>query len=291
VERRVGRFAGAGGADVLGLYMSRARRHGLLSREEEAALSTRVLEGDGEAWEELVRHNLRLVVSVARPYAGRGLEMSDLIQEGNLGLMRAARTFDASFGTKFSTYATWWIKQSISRAIGNKASAIRLPAHAADEERAINRAQSALTAALGREPSLEELADALGKEREEVLVALSLRKTVVSYDTPVGEGDDGFLSDLIPDEAEPPTEATALADAMGECVQDLLGALPERERRVVERRYGFDGEGGTTLDQIGRELGVTRERTRQILNLALRRLRARATEAELDGFLRAPQAS
>jgi len=291
VEQKAGRARRDGGADVLGLYMSRARRHGILSRKEEATLSRRVLAGDEAAWEELVRHNLRLVVSVARGYTGRGMEMADLVQEGNLGLMRAARSFDASFGTKFSTYATWWIKQSISRAIGNKAQAIRLPAHAADEERAVNRARSELRAETGREPTIEELSDALGKGQEEVVHALGLRKTVVSYDVPVGEGEDGVLADLLPDEAEPPTEAEALSDALGECVKELLAALPERERYVVGRRFGFDGGGGTTLDEIGRELGVTRERVRQILGLALRRLRARATEAELEGFLAAPRAS
>src|SRR3712207_2099980 len=145
--------------DVVDLYLSRARRHRLLSCEEEAALSARIQEGDEAAWEEFVRHNLRLVVSIARSYVGRGLEFADLIQEGNLGLMRAARGFDAAFGTKFSTYATWWIRQSISRAISNKANLIRLPVHAADEERAVNGARNHLHSATGREPTVEELAD------------------------------------------------------------------------------------------------------------------------------------
>src|SRR5215208_2020720 len=150
-------------SDVIRPYLSRAWRHRILSREEEAELSARIREGDQAAWEELVRCNLRLVVSIARRYVGRGLDFADLIQEGNLGLMRAARGFDAAFGTKFSTYATWWIKQAIGRAISNKASLIRLPVHAADEERVLNGARDRLQAAIGREPSMEELSGFVGK--------------------------------------------------------------------------------------------------------------------------------
>src|ERR687885_784137 len=185
-------------ADILGLYLSRARRHRILSREEEVALSTRIREGDETAWEELVECNLKLVISIARNYVGQGLEFADLIQEGNLGLMRAARSFDAAFGTKFSTYATWWIKQSIGRAISNKASLIRVPIHAVDKERTINGARNRIHATTGREPS------------------------------------------------------------------------------VIERRYGLDGGRCATLAEIGEELGVTRERARQIQNLALRKLRSHA---------------
>src|ERR671933_2057023 len=158
-----------GKTDILGLYLSRARRHRILSREEEAALSARIREGDETAWEELVSCNLRLVVSIARRYVGQGLEFADLIQEGNLGLMRAAWGFDAAFGTKFSTYATWWIKQSIGRAISNKASFVRLPVHAADEERVVNGARNHLQAATGREPSIEELSEFVGKSTREVM--------------------------------------------------------------------------------------------------------------------------
>src|SRR5215212_3067377 len=179
-----------GKSDVLRPYLSRAGRHRILSREEEAALSARIQEGDQTAWEELVRCNLRLVVSIARRYVGRGLDFADLIQEGNLGLMRAARGFDATFGTKFSTYATWWIKQAIARAISNKASLIRIPVHAADEERLVNGARDRLRAVIGREPSIEEPSGFVGKSAREVTDALAARKAVVSYDTPVGLEED-----------------------------------------------------------------------------------------------------
>jgi RNA polymerase primary sigma factor len=275
----------SGKSDVLGPYLSRARQHRILSREEEAALAARIQEGDEAAWEELVRCNLRLVVSIARRYVGRGLEFADLIQEGNLGLMRAARSFDATFGTKFSTYATWWIRRSIGRAIADKSSAIRLPVHAADEERIVNGARSHLRAETGREPSIEELSEFVDKSPEEVTDALTLRKVVVSYEAPVGSEKDDSLSDLLADEAEGGTEELFMEDALKRNVHDLLEELPERERYVVERRYGLDGGRCATLAEIGEEVGVTRERARQIQAHALRRLRTLALEAELESFL------
>lgn len=274
-----------GGGDLLSLYMTRARRHELLSRAEEAELAEKIREGDEEAWAELVRCNLRLVISMARGYVGRGLEFSDLIQEGNLGLMRAARSFDSEFGTKFSTYATWWIKQSIIRGISNKASLIRLPVHAADAERAVYGARNHLHTTTGHEPTVEELAEYVGKSTREVGSALTARKTVVSYDTPVGTDEDGSLSDLLADDAEAGTEANFIVDALKDSVQDLVGSLPERERYVVERRYGLDGGKGATLAEIGCELGITRERTRQLQAAALRKLRSRARESKLESFL------
>ena len=284
VERAVG-GRGEVGPEVLGLYLSRARRHRILSRREEAALSARISQGDETAWEELVRCNLRLVVSVARGYVGRGLEFADLIQEGNLGLMRAARGFDSDFGTKFSTYATWWIKQSISRAISNKAATIRVPIHAAEGERLVNGARNQLQAATGREPSIEELSEYVGKSTEEVIGALTARKTVVSYDVPVGSDEDGSLSDLLADETEAGAEDLLMQDALKDSVRDLLAVLPERERYVVERRYGLDGEGCASLAEIGMSIGITRERVRQIQSSALRRLRSRALASELESFL------
>ena len=284
VERAVG-GRGEVGPEVLGLYLSRARRHRILSRREEAALSARISQGDETAWEELVRCNLRLVVSVARGYVGRGLEFADLIQEGNLGLMRAARGFDSDFGTKFSTYATWWIKQSISRAISNKVATIRVPIHAAEGERLVNGARNQLQAETGREPSIEELSEYVGKSTEEVIGALTARKTVVSYDVPVGSDEDGSLSDLLADETEAGAEDLLMQDALKDSVRDLLAALPERERYVVERRYGLDGEGCASLAEIGMSIGITRERVRQIQSSALRRLRSRALASELESFL------
>lgn len=285
IERETAFGENGGGADVLGLYLSRARRHKILSRREEAALSARISAGDERAWEELVQCNLRLVISIARGYVGRGLEFTDLIQEGNMGLMRAARSFDADFGTKFSTYATWWIKQFVSRAVANKASSIRVPVHAADEARAVSGARHHLWATNGREPSIEELSEFVGKTEQEVTAALTARKAVVSYDVPVGSEGDGSLSDLLVDEVEGDTEGLYMEDALKDSIHGLLAKLPDRERHVIERRYGLDGGRCATLGEIGDEIGVTRERARQIQNVALRRLRSQALESELDSFL------
>ena len=273
------------GPEAVNVYMLRARRHRILSRQDESALCMRIRQGDEEAWRELVRCNLRLVVSVARGYMGRGLELADLIQEGNLGLMRAARGFDADFGTKFSTYAMWWIKQSITRALGNKSSTIRVPIHAAERERAVHGARNHLQAMTGREPSIEELSRYIGKSPEEVTGTLNIHKTVVSYDTPVGSGDESSLSDLLAGETEEGTEETFMESALQEHVRDLLDALPERERYVVERRYGLDDNECATLEEIGAGISVTRERVRQIQASALRKLRAYARKADLDSFL------
>jgi RNA polymerase primary sigma factor len=285
IEQAVGSGRSEAGPEVLSLYLSRARQHRILSRREEGALSARISEGDEAAWEELVQCNLRLVVSVARGYLGRGLEFTDLIQEGNLGLMRAARSFDADFGTKFSTYATWWIKQSISRSISNKASAIRVPIHAAEGERIVNGARNHLQATSGREPSIEELSEYVGKSPEEVVGALTARKVVVSYDVSVGADEDGSLSDLLADEMEAGAEDLIMESALKDSIRGLLETLPERERYVIERRYGLDSESCASLAEIGAAIGITRERVRQIQSSALRKLRSRALEADLESFL------
>jgi RNA polymerase primary sigma factor len=289
MEQTIERISGSnktnGSSDILGLYLSRARRHKILSRREEAALAVRIQEGDETAWEELVQCNLRLVVSIARRYIGRGLDLADLIQEGNLGLMRAARGFDAAFGNKFSTYATWWIKQSIGRALSNKASLIRVPIHAANQERSLKAARSHLQTTTGREPSIEELSEFVGKSEQEVTSVLTARKAVVSYDIPVGSEEDGSLCELLADESETNTEELFMEDTLKDSVHDLLETLTERERRVLVRRYGLDGGRCATLEEISEEVGVTRERVRQIQSTALRKLRSRAIEAELESFL------
>jgi RNA polymerase primary sigma factor len=275
----------SGEREILSLYLARARQHRILSRREEAALSARIREGDEAAWEELVRCNLRLVISIARGYTGRGLEFTDLIQEGNLGLMRAARGFDAAFGTKFSTYATWWIKQSIGRAIANKASLIRIPAYAVDAERTVNSARNHLQTTTGREPSIEELSKFLDMSIQKVEGTLTARRALVPYDVPIGPGEDASLSDLLADGADSETEELFMEDALKRNVRNLLENLPERERYVVERRYGLDGGGCATLAEIGAGIGVTRERVRQIQRSALSKLRSRALDAELESFL------
>jgi RNA polymerase primary sigma factor len=288
-EQQIKQTAGSNKAgaepSILGLYLSQARRHRLLSREEEAELSARIHQGDEAAWRELVRCNLRLVVSIARRYAGQGLEVADLVQEGNLGLMRAAWGFDAGFGTKFSTYATWWIKQAMGRAVSNKASLVRVPVHAADQERLVNGARERLQAATGHEPSIEELSESVGKSPREVMDILTARKSVVSYDVPISSEEDGSLSELLADEAAANAEELFMEDALKGSVHDLLAKLSERERRVVELRYGLDGGRCATLGEVGEQIGVTRERVRQIQNSALRKLRALALGAELGSFL------
>jgi RNA polymerase primary sigma factor len=266
-------------------YLTSAGKHRILIREEEAALSVRIQEGDEAAWEELVQCNLRLVISIARRYLGQGIEFGDLIQEGNLGLMRAARSFDSAFGTKFSTYATWWIKQSISRTISNKASVIRIPAHAADRERIVNDARSQFQAKSGREPSIEELSEFTGKSAQEVASVLTMRKAVISYDMPVDADEKISLSDLLIDETEAYTEGIFMGHALKDSIQGLLEELPERQRYVVKRRYGLDGGECASLKDIGQELGVTRERVRQIQKAALHKLRLHALEVKLESFL------
>jgi RNA polymerase primary sigma factor len=272
-------------SDVLGMYLLRIRRHKILSREEEVALAKRIQEGEEAAWEKLVQCNLKLVISIARKYEGRGLDLVDLIQEGNLGLMRAARSFDITFGTKFSTYATWWIKQSISRAISNKAHAIRLPVHASDKERAVNYARSHLQTATGREPTTEELSEFFGKSAQEIHEALNARKAVISYDVPISPDEENSLSELLADKPEHETENLFMEGALKKSVWDLLETLPEREQYVIERRYGLGDGKCATLAEIGGEIGVTRERARQLQNAALRRLRSYALEVELESFL------
>lgn len=267
--------------DTLNAYLTRASRHKLLSRQQEAALAKRILHGDKAAWAELVQSNLRLVISIAKGYTGRGLELSDLIQEGNLGLMRAAQSFDAGFGTKFSTYATWWIRQSISRAISNKSSLIRIPIHVAEEERAVTNANNFLRSQSGHEPTLEELANFLGKPVQEVKDILTLRKLVISSDLTIGEGEENTLADLLADKQSLNTEERVLEDAMRKTVRELVMTLPKRERFVIQRRYGLDGKPPTTLEEIGNCIGVTRERTRQIQSEALKKLRSQAQLKDL----------
>jgi RNA polymerase sigma factor (sigma-70 family) len=265
--------------------VKKAGKHRILSREEEAALSVRIREGDEAAWEELVRCNLRLVISIARRYLGQGIEFGDLIQEGNLGLMRAARGFDSTFGTKFSTYATWWIKQAISRAISNKASLIRIPVHVADAERIVSSARSQFQTKTGREPSIEELSESTGKSTQELTGVLTRRKAIASYDMPVNPDEKTSLYDLLADEREAYTEGMFMELAFKDTIQGLLSELPERQRYVVIRRYGLDADRGATLEDIGQELGITRERVRQIHNAALHKLRSHALEAKLESFL------
>ena len=257
----------------LATYFSEIKRIPLLTREAEAALARRVQAGDEAAKTQLTEANLRLVVQVARRYLNRGLPLPDLIEEGNLGLIRAVEKFNPARGTRFSTYAVWWIRQAVTRALANHARTIRIPVHVGLLLARYRREQERLTQELGRAPTHEELAAALDTTVDEVHELDQIRQTPLSLDAPVG--DDGTpLSELVRDESEDPAAA---AGSLLRERDDLVGALDDlaaNERTVLRRRFGLDGEAGETLEAIGKTLGYTRERVRQIEKAGLRKLRA-----------------
>jgi RNA polymerase sigma factor (sigma-70 family) len=259
--------------EILSLYLQDIARVKLLAAEEEQALARRVQAGDPQAERELVEANLRLVVHIARRYLNRGLSLLDLIEEGNVGLLHAARKFQPDRGTRFSTYATWWIRQAVARALANQARMIRLPVHVELLLGQSMKKRDALTQQLGRAPTTEELAAALGWPASEVEHLESLRHPPISLDAPSGEGGTARLHDVVEDPSGVPGEGLgallrARADLAG-VIQDL----PDNERTVVTLRFGLGAEDPMTLESIGRRMGLTRERVRQIENAALRRLR------------------
>ncbi len=266
----------------LGLYLSEIARIPLLSREEEQALARRARAGDDEAKTRLIEANLRLVVQVARRYMNRGLPLPDLIEEGNLGLLRAVEKFEPERGTRFSTYATWWIRHAIVRALANQARVIRLPVHVEALLGRYVKEQQRLSHELGRPPTPEELARALGVSVEQVGELEEIRQHPVSLDAPLGE-DGGRVADLVADQsADPGAALTALFRERADLVS-VLDDLAANERTVLRRRFGLEGE-PQTLEAIGRQMGVTRERVRQIEAAGLRKLRAllRARGVEAD---------
>jgi len=252
----------------------------LLTREEERELARRKDAGDEAAKRRLIEANLRLVMSITRSYTRAGVPLLDLIQEGNLGLIRAVEKFDYRLGYKLSTYATWWIKQSVSRALADQGRTIRLPTHVAERVRRLLRVRRQLAQKLSREPTPAELAKETGETEEKVADLLGLVDDPVSLDSPVGDGE-SFFADLIEDESSAqPDERTAIEHRHGELARALAG-LPPRMQRVLVLRFGLDGEGPRTLEDIGTELGVTRERVRQLESRALRELRNTAPDLEL----------
>jgi RNA polymerase primary sigma factor len=269
----------SGSTDALTLFMNRAGRYRLLSAAEEVTLAKRVERGDAAAKERMINSNLRLVISIAKRYQGHELPLLDLIQEGVIGLNRAVEKFDWRRGYKFSTYATWWIRQACQRAISNQSTTIRVPTHVHERRIKISRAANQLQARLGREATREELAQAAGLSLRHVAEALDAADAPVSLNQSVGSGDDGELGDLFsdPTSADPAEEA---AEALRRrAVRRAVAKLPERERRILELRFGFDGD-PESLEKIGKELGLTRERVRQLEQEALARL-----AEELDGVV------
>jgi RNA polymerase primary sigma factor len=258
--------------DSLRLYLREIGKVPLLTADQEVYLAKRVERGDVAAKTQMIEANLRLVVSIAKLHVGRGLSFLDLIQEGSLGLIRAVEKFDYRRGFKFSTYATWWIRQAVSRALADKARTIRIPIHMVERLNNVVHIQRQLVQRLGREPRLDEIAEELELTAEQVREILRMARFPVSLEKPIGEEEDSRLGDFVEDElAESPLDVTAVS-LRREDIDYALAALPERQRRVIELRYGLHGGQPRTLGEVGRTLGVTRERIRQIENDTLKTL-------------------
>ena len=257
--------------DALQLFLREAGRHPLLTAAQEVELAKKIEKNDMAAKTRMIQSNLRLVVSIAKNYRNQGLPFLDLIQEGTLGLIRAVEKFDWRRGYKFSTYATWWIRQAVARALADKARTIRMPVHIVERMQKMNRAERSLWAVLGREPTLEEIAEEANLPLQQAKEVKAAARASTSLDAPVGETDDAVLGDFVPGDGPLPDEQ--VEDSLrSQTLADALRALPERHRAVVVLRYGLDDAEPKTLEEIGRRLGLTRERVRQIEVEALKRL-------------------
>ena len=271
--------------DPVRMYLKEIGRISLLSPEEELELSERVANGDEEAKSKLAESNLRLVVSIAKRYVGRGLLFLDLIQEGNIGLMKAVDKFDSDKGYKFSTYATWWIRQAITRALADQARTIRVPVHMVETINKMSRIQRQLTLELNREPSEDELAKKMGISVEKVREVIKISQEPVSLETPIGEEDDSHLGDFIKDESSMSPEEYATNEILKEEIKSVLMTLQVREQEVLELRFGLVDGTCHTLEEVGKKFNVTRERIRQIEAKALRKLRHPSRAKKLKDFL------
>lgn len=271
--------------DPVRMYLKEIGKISLLSLEEETALSARVAEGDEEAKNLLAESNLRLVVSIAKRYVGRGMLFLDLIQEGNIGLMKAVEKFDADKGYKFSTYATWWIRQAITRAIADQARTIRVPVHMVETINKLSRCQRQLTLELNREPTDEELAKKMGLSIDKIREVVKIAQEPVSLETPIGEEDDSHLGDFVKDERSMSPEEFTIHELLKDEISDVLLTLTEREEQVLRLRFGLDDGSCKTLEEVGQMFGVTRERIRQIEAKALRKLRHPSRSRKLKDFL------
>jgi RNA polymerase primary sigma factor len=265
--------------DCLRLYLRSIGSVELLTAPQEVDLAKRIERGDMGAKRHMVEANLRLVVSISKSYLGRGLSFLDLIQEGSLGLIRAVEKFDHRRGYKFSTYATWWIRQAVTRALADKARTIRIPVHMVEKLNRVVHVERQLVQRLGREPEVEEIAAELAWSTHDVRDILRISQVPVSLEKPIGDEDDSELGDFVPDDTVESPFETASETLQREDVQRMLGALPEREREVLELRYGLNGQRQLTLEEVGEAFGVTRERIRQIEHSTLKKLR-RLPEAQ-----------
>ena len=254
-------------------YLKEIGKIPLLTFEEERALANKIAAGDKEAVDTMVMHNLRLVVSIAKKYTGCGLSLLDLIQEGNTGLIEAAHKYDVNKGFRFSTYATWWVRQKIGRALSDQSRSVRIPAHIAELVSRIKKVTGTLIQKLGRTPTEEELAEVLGVEVDKIKVALDMSQAVSSLDVPVGDDDETTIGDLQADHSAQNPMASLITEANKQVIESVLATLNEREANVLRLRFGMESDHAHTLEEIGEKMGVTRERVRQIEVKALRKMR------------------
>ncbi len=271
--------------DPVKVYLKEIGRVPLLTQEEEVELAMKVSQGDEAAKKRLSEANLRLVVSIAKRYLGRGMQFLDLIQEGNLGLIKAVEKFDYTKGFKFSTYATWWIRQAITRAIADQARTIRIPVHMVETINKVKKAQSVLLHVNGREPTPNEIAEELDMPVEKVREIMRVAQEPVSMETPIGEEEDSHLGDFIEDQDAPAPADVASHTLLKETLDEVLGTLTPREEKVLRLRFGLDDGCSRTLEEVGKEFNVTRERIRQIEAKALRKLRHPSRSKKLKDFL------
>ena len=285
IESTLGAVEGVNIDDPVRMYLKEIGKVPLLSANEEVDIARRMAEGDPEAKQQLAEANLRLVVSIAKRYVGRGMLFLDLIQEGNLGLIKAVEKFDYRKGYKFSTYATWWIRQAITRAIADQARTIRIPVHMVETINKLIRVNRQLVQEYGRDPRPDEIAREMGVSEDKVREIIKIAQEPVSLETPIGEEDDSHLGDFIEDQDAPaPAEAVAVT-LLKEQLMDVLNSLTAREAKVLRLRYGLDDGKARTLEEVGKEFNVTRERIRQIEAKALRKLRHPSRSKRLKDFL------
>ena len=271
--------------DPVRMYLKEMGKISLLTADQEVEIASRIASGDESAREKLAEANLRLVVSIAKRYVGRGMLFLDLIQEGNLGLIKAVEKFDYTKGYKFSTYATWWIRQAITRAIADQARTIRSPVHMVAPSNKLSRVKRQLLQELGRDPQPDEIAAEMGVSPEKVREIMKIAQDPVSLETPIGEEEDSHLGDFIPDDDVPAPAEAATATLLKEQLMDVLNTLTPREEKVLRLRFGIDDGHQRTLEEVGKEFNVTRERIRQIEAKALRKLRHPSRSRKLRDFL------